>query len=253
MDRVFEVHSELQPPSRGLSLRERLAVSQQRGTGPRLLPGAGPGPAAAAHLLSGARHLEPGAEAVQPFPLLVPPQALQVLPQHLDDLERGAGLSRSGSSLAAPRALPVEQKPNGAGVKHPGTLGLEAAPAQRLFAAVGSARGALTCFTSSRTASRHWEWPSCRMFSFDLARCRGVRPARSRASTRAPAGAGQGKHRGHEGKGGGQRGREHIPPRSRVVMTGTWLVQAAEEEEQGPESPGHQGLALRARREGAGL
>lgn len=59
-----------------------------------------------------------------------------------------------------------------------------------------SMRGALTCFTSSRTASRHWEWPSCRMLSFDLARCRGVRPARSRASTRAPVGAGRGEHTG---------------------------------------------------------
>lgn len=124
---------------------------------------------------------------------------------------------------------------------------VRAAPAQGLSAAGGSAQGALTCFTSSRTASRHWEWPSCRMFSFDLARCRGVRPARSRASTRDPARAGRGKPTGREGKRGGQRGRKHIPPRSRVVMTGTWLVQAAEEGEQRLESPGHQDLSLPAR------
>lgn len=67
----------------------------REGLAPRLLPGAGPGPAAAAHLLFGARHLEAGAEVVQPLPLLVPPQVLQVLPQHLDDLEQGAGLSCS--------------------------------------------------------------------------------------------------------------------------------------------------------------
>lgn len=73
-----------------------------------------------------------------------------------------------------------------------------------LFSAMGSARGALTCFTSSRTASRHCEWPSCRMFSFDLARCSGVRPARSRASTRAPVGTGRGEHAGGEGASGGQ-------------------------------------------------
>lgn len=44
-----------------------------------------------------------------------------------------------------------------------------------------------TCFTSRRTASRLWESPSCRIFSFDLARCSGVLPARSKASTLAPA------------------------------------------------------------------
>jgi hypothetical protein len=60
--------------------------------------------------------------------------------------------------------------------------------------------GMLTCLTSSRTASRHWEWPSCRIFSFDLARCRGVRPARSRASTRAPMRTGRGKHAGVRGR-----------------------------------------------------
>lgn len=98
VDRGFGVHSGLQPHSRGLSLHEWLAVSQQRRTGAELLPGPRPGRATGAHLLFGARHLEAGAEVVQPFPLLVPPQALQVLPQHLDDLEQGAGLSCPGSS-----------------------------------------------------------------------------------------------------------------------------------------------------------
>lgn len=60
----------------------------------------------------------------------------------------------------------------------------------------------IICFTSRRTASRLWEIPSCKMFSFDFARCSGVLPARSKASTLAP-------------------------PRSSVVMTGTWFVQAA--------------------------
>lgn len=65
-----------------------------------LLPDPGPGPAATAHLLSGARHLEAGAQVVQPFPLLVPPQALQVLPQHLDDLK---GEGRLGCGVFARR------------------------------------------------------------------------------------------------------------------------------------------------------
>lgn len=112
--------------------------------------------------------------------------------------------------------------------------------------------GALTCFTSSRTASRHWEWPSCRMLSLDLARCRGVRPARSRASTRAPGGTGSGEHaeQGEEEEG---RGGEHSPPRSSVVMTGAWLVQAAEEGEQGLRAQDRRGLGPGCPREGAGL
>lgn len=73
------------------------------------------------------------------------------------------------------------------------------------------------------------------MLSFDLARCRGVRPALSGASTRAPAGADGGEHARGEGERGGGRGRHYIPLCSSVVMTGTWLVQAAEEEQQGLE------------------
>lgn len=129
---------------------------------------------------------------------------------------------------------------------------VRAAPAQGLLGAAAQLRGALTCFTSSRTASKHWEWPSCRMLSFDLARCRGVRPARSRASTRAPVGAGRGEHAGGEGDRGGRRGGDHLPPRSSVVMTGTWLVQAAEGEEQGLRVQDHWGLAWVPTR-GAGL
>lgn len=93
-----------------------------------------------------------------------------------------------------------------------------------------------TCFTSRRTASRLWESPSCRMLSLDLARCSGVLPARSKASTLAPAGA----RRESEGclkdwgtpAGQGQAvtvREETLPPRSSVVMTGTWFVQAAGE------------------------
>lgn len=99
-----------------------------------------------------------------------------------------------------------------------------------------------TCFTSRRTASRLWENPSCRIFSFDLARCRGVLPARSKASTLAPA---RRTSRDSEvchqdlvslgsinraGKGQAVTViKEMLPPRSSVVMTGTWFVQAAGE------------------------
>lgn len=76
----------------------------------------------------------------------------------------------------------------------------------------------LTCFTSSRTASRHWEWPSCRMFSFDLARCRGVRPALSRASTRAPVGTGRRKHAGHEN----ERRQEEVEEGTTYLLGAAW-------------------------------
>lgn len=64
---------------------------------------------------------------------------------------------------------------------------------QEVASSCSTSRGhgsvSFTCFTSRRTASRLWESPSCRMLSLDLARCSGVLPARSKASTLAPAGA----------------------------------------------------------------
>lgn len=99
-----------------------------------------------------------------------------------------------------------------------------------------------TCFTSRRTASRLWENPSCRIFSFDLARCSGVLPARSKASTLAPARCtsrdSKVRHQDLLSLGSfNGAGREQavtvieemLPPRSSVVMTGTWFVQAAGE------------------------
>lgn len=99
-----------------------------------------------------------------------------------------------------------------------------------------------TCFTSRRTASRLWENPSCRIFSFDLARCSGVLPARSKASTLAPARCTSKDSevcrqdlvslRSINRAGRGQAvivSEEMLPPRSSVVMTGTWFVQAAGE------------------------
>ncbi len=46
----------------------------------------------------------------------------------------------------------------------------------------------ITCVTSPLRVSRLRESPSCKMLSFERARWRGVLPARSRASTRAPEG-----------------------------------------------------------------
>lgn len=81
------------------------------------------------------------------------------------------------------------------------------------------------------------------MFSFDFARCSGVLPARSKASTLAPANARVRAEtevylKGSVFLGNSDRGRagkgqavivieEMLPPRSSVVMTGTWFVQAA--------------------------
>lgn len=83
------------------------------------------------------------------------------------------------------------------------------------------------------------------MFSFDLARCSGVLPARSKASTLAPARRTSKSesevclqdlvslgsiNRDRAGKGQAVIAiEEALPPRSSVVMTGTWFVQAAGE------------------------
>lgn len=83
------------------------------------------------------------------------------------------------------------------------------------------------------------------MFSFDLARCSGVLPARSKASTLAPANTRIRAERevclknlvflGNIDRGRARKGQavivieEMLPPRSSVVMTGTWFVQAAGE------------------------
>lgn len=98
------------------------------GLAPRLRPGPGSGPAAAAHLLFGACHLEAGAEVIQPLPLLVPPQALQVLPQHLDDLKPEGGLRVCWEAQSGLMLLPrgtVAQVPAGLRVEPPGSPGAE--------------------------------------------------------------------------------------------------------------------------------
>ena len=143
------------------------------------------------------------------------------------------------------------EQPEAAAQGHAGP-GVGWGPREPLSHPLSAAGSALTCFTSSRTASRHWEWPSCRMLSLDLARCRGVRPARSRASTRAPGGTDSGEHaeQGEEERG---RGGEHSPPRRSVVMTGAWLVQAAEEGEQGLRAQDRGGRGPGCPQEGAGL